>query len=169
MTPELHNFLTGPFWLKLKADVADMRVFNKQDLVAATYFHIRRLLLVRPGWMCRSALDTQTGQADLVLFLRDRFEGILQLECLLKTEVDNYFPADMLGQKMDRLRNILASFEKKNVGRAYLFGVFDTKESWFFPNESTWEKQSCFWVPINCQEFPRHDEWRQKWEKLVKP
>jgi len=169
MANEVHNFMTGPLWLKLKTDVADFRLFNRHDLVAAAYFHIRRLLLVRPGWMCRVGLETAVGPADLVLSLHGHFQSLLQLEFLLHVNQPSYFPAEELDGRMERLRRILAVLEKDKPGRAYLFGVFDTTESWLFPNETMYEKQACSWVPINCREFPRHGEWRAKWDKTARP
>ena len=56
MADDLHSFITGALWLKLKEDVRDLRVFNRRDLACAAYFHIRRLLLIQAGWSCRADL-----------------------------------------------------------------------------------------------------------------
>ena len=66
-----------------------------------------------------------------------------------------------------QLRRRLVDHEGKSTGSAYLFGVFDTGESWFYPNETMWEKQSCFWVPIHCRQFPKYAEWRSKWDRAA--
>ena len=54
MADDPHGLISGTIWLKLKEDVRDFRVFNRQDLACAAYFHIRRLLLIQPGWSCRA-------------------------------------------------------------------------------------------------------------------
>ncbi len=181
MPSGLHGFITGQLWLKLKADVAEMRVFNSTDLILAAYFHIRRHLLIQPGWSCRADVPTPVGSADLTLYQGNRFHCVLLCECLLKSGVDNFFPADMLDDKMEKLRQMLRYLDKAGSGHGYLFGTFDTAESWFFPTgggydaatmvpgvpQTMWERQSCFWVPVNCHEFPNYADWRAKWEKLA--
>ncbi|UCG43361.1 MAG: hypothetical protein JSU73_01710 [candidate division WOR-3 bacterium] len=166
-TSELHSFVTGPLIVKLKTDITDMRIFNRSDLHAAAYFHIRRLLLVRAGWMCRTDPENPAGPASLVLTLNNEFQGLAHFEFLLRPKASSCFPADELDERMARLRKALAARERDQPGRAYLVGVFDTAESWFYPEEPRWQKQSCQWVPINCHAFPRHDEWRSRWEKLA--
>lgn len=170
MASSLHGFLTGQLWVKLKEDVTGLRVFNSTDLAHIAYFHIRRYMLIQPGWACRSDL---AEPGDLALLRDGVFQSLLRFDCLLKPGINNYFPAEQLDGRMQRLRRALNSLNKRGTGHGYLYGVFDTTDSWLFPTESqdtsrpdtsAWEKQSCFWVPINCREFSNHDGWRAKWE-----
>jgi len=172
---ELHGFLSGAFWLKLKEDVQNQRVYNQKDLAHCAYFHVRRLLLTRAGFSCRAGLATASAPIDLCLFLNSRFEALLQFDCLLRPGTPDFFPAELLDEKMTRLRKALAEFESgHNAGAAYLFGVFDSAESWFYPEDpqsapgvvqEAWQRQSCYWLPVNCREFANHDDWRSRWEK----
>ncbi len=170
MYPELHRFLTGQLWVKLKEDVTGLRVFNSTDLAHVAYFHIRRYLLIQPGWYCRS---DSTNPHILTLAKDPAFQSVLYFVCLLKPGVSNFFPAELLDEKMRLLRQLCSSAADKVTRKAYLWGVFDTKEPWFFPSEphpsytntADRENQACFWMPINCGDFPGYDEWRRKWEE----
>ena len=166
---DLHAFLTGPLWLKLKTDLADLRLFGTADLFAATYFHIRRLLLVRPGWTCCSRAGPHGCDADLVLELRGRFQALLHCDFMVKPGTPDWFPAGTLDERMERLRSTIRTIEAHgNLGRGYYIGVFDADRPWLYPNETMWEKQSCFWVPTNCRELPGYADWRARWDKRAR-
>ncbi len=177
MASELHGFLSGAFWLKLKEDVQNLRVLNHTDMAHCGYFHVRRLLLTRPGWQARAGLATAAGPADITLSLNGRFEALIQFDCLLKPGTPDFFPAELLDEKMQRLRRTLAELEHgRGAGAAYLLAAFDSSESWFYPEEpqpgpgasqDAWERQSCYWLPVNCREFANHDDWRNRWEKAA--
>jgi len=166
MAEDLHAFITGTLWLKLQADTRDLRLFNKHDLIAAAYFHIRRLLLIQPGWTCRIAPDTAAAVPDLVLLYQNTIRALMQLEFLLKPREPGYFPANLFDQSMRRLRQMVTNWNV--TGRGYLVGVFDSAEPWLFPDEADPRRQTCFWLPVNCHNFPDHVEWRQKWENLAR-
>lgn len=165
---ELHSFLTGPLWLKLKADLGDLRLFGSADLFAATYFHVRRLLLVRPGWTCHSRPGPRGHNVDLVLELRGKFQALLHCEFMVKPGTPDWFPSQTLDERMELLRGTIRTIEDHgSLGRGYFFGVFDSGRPWLYPNETMWEKQSCFWVPTNCRELPKYADWRARWDKLA--
>jgi hypothetical protein len=181
MAEDLHSFIAGNLWLKLKADVRDLRVFNHGDLVAAAYFHVRRLLLIQPGWTCRTGLrliapagEPALPAADLALFANGDFQGLLLLDFHLKAGNDTGFPASEMNERMSALRRAVGGAEQLRrresgrAGRGYLLGVFDTGEEWFYPDQPAWEKQSCFWLPVNCRQFADHGEWRPKWDRAAR-
>jgi hypothetical protein len=181
MAEDLHRFITGTLWVKLKDDTHDFRVFNRRDLVNAAYFHIRRLLLIQPGWQCRADLrlapvegQTSLLVPDLTLFSGGNFEALFQLEFHVTAAASVGFPASEMNDKMVALRRAVASGEQScpsgsgRSGRGYLVTVFDTEEEWFYPDQPVWEKQSCFWLPVNCHAFADYAEWRQKWERLAR-
>ncbi|MEO0079817.1 MAG: hypothetical protein ABIK44_03975 [candidate division WOR-3 bacterium] len=168
MAEELHAFLTGKFWLRLKDDVKDLRVFNKPDLVAAAYFHIRRLLLILPGWRCRVSVQLGPDEADLILLHNNSILVVLQLESLLLHGDPSYLPTERLDESMRRLRQMVTETTGAGRSRGYLVGVFDSPEPWFFPEEAEPEKQTSFWLPVNCRDFPNYPEWRQRWERLAR-
>jgi hypothetical protein len=181
MSEDPHSFITGTLWLKLKDDVHDLRVFNHGDLACAAYFHIRRLLLIQPGWSCRADLRLTPAEnrpplpdPDLALFSGGKFQALFQLEFHVTPGAPGGFPTSQMNEKMTALRRTVADAEQLRTassGRAgcgYLVGVYDTEEEWFYPDQAVWEKQSCFWLPVNCHSFPDYAEWRQKWERLAR-
>ena len=181
MGTDLHTFITGQLVVKLREDVTLLRVANRADLAHAAYFHVRRYLLIQPGWACRAETSTPEGTADLALFRQERFVALLRMECLLKPGLDDFFPADMLEREMEKLRRSRAALEKSGPGGAYLLGVYDSADAWFYPSEgeepgryragsaagAMREEQTCFWVPLNMRELPNHAEWRQKWARMA--
>jgi hypothetical protein len=181
MAEDLHGFITGSLWLKLQEDVRDFQVFCRRDLVCAAYYHIRRLLSTKRGWSCRADLRVSaTGsqpvmtRLDLVLFSGTKFQALLQLEFHVSTGTPSGFPASQMNEKMSALRRTLAGAEQLRAsnsgtgGRGYLIGVYDSAEEWFYPNQAVWEKQSCFWLPVNCRTFADYSDWRQKWERIAR-
>jgi hypothetical protein len=180
MSEDLHGFVTTALWTRLKADINDLRIFNHRDLVNAAYFHVRRLLLVQPGWSCRAEVSFAGGPTspvpDLTVFHHDVFRAVLQLEFHLSPGRAAFFPAQKLNESMAQLRRTTMNLEQTrptgnqgSTGRGYLVGVFETDEEWFYPDQTVWEKQSCFWLPVNCREMPEYAEWRPKWEALARP
>jgi len=168
---ELGGFITGQFLLKLKQDVTDMRIVNGLDFVTCAFFQVRRLLLVQPGWVCRTRPGAAPGQADFHLSLKGTYKGLLRLEFLLKPGIPDWFPSDTLDARMEQLRATLRKVEAVQQGKlasAWLCGLFDSSEEWFYPNEEMYGKQSCFWLPVNARKLPRHEEWRSRWEKLAR-
>lgn len=169
MPEDLHAFVTGNLWLKLKDDVHDLRIFNRLDLTCAAYFHIRRLLLIQPGWSCRTdlALAPAGATTDLTLLLDGKPQALIELGFHALTPG---FPTSELNRKMKTLRQAIAGDSRvatsssKN-GRGYLVSVFETEEEWFYPDRDAWEKRLCFWLPINCRAFADYSEWRQRWER----
>ncbi len=181
MTEDLHSFITGALWLKLKDDARDLRVFNRHDLVCAAYFHVRRLLLIQPGWACRADLHLTPPEnqpplpnPDLALFSGGKFQALFQLEFHVTPGAPGGFPTSELSDKMAALRRTVAGAEQLRTanpgraGRGYLVGIYDSEEEWFYPDQAVWEKQSCFWLPVNCHAFADYAEWRQKWERLAR-
>jgi len=181
MAEDLHSFITGNLWLRLKDDVRDFQVFNRRDLVCATYYHIRRLLFMKPGWSCRADLRVSpTGnqpvlpRLDLAIFYGGKFQALLQHEFHVSTGTPTGFPASQMNEKMSALRRTLAGAEQLRAansgtaGRGYLVGIYDSAEEWFYPDQAVWEKQSCFWLPVNCRDFADYSEWRQKWDRLAR-
>lgn len=181
MADDLHSFITGALWLKLKEDVRDLRVFNRRDLGCAAYFHIRRLLLIQAGWSCRADLrlipaanQPPLPDSDLALFSGGKFQALFQLEFHVAPGAPGGFPTSQMNEKMSALRRAVAGAEQSRPansgmgGRGYLVAVYDTEEEWFYPDQAVWETQSCFWLPINCHAFADYTEWRQKWERLAR-
>ena len=168
MPSETHTFITGPLWLKLKEDILGLRVLSQADFFAAASFHIRRLMLTRAGWSCHALCPTGRFVPELILFHRDEFQALLRFEVALRPGSAVRFPASRLGELLTSLRHRLADWEAKRTGAAYLFGLFDSDETWFYPDEAMWEKQSCFWVPTNCYEFPSYSDWRSHFDKLAR-
>ncbi|MEO0080486.1 MAG: hypothetical protein ABIK44_07410 [candidate division WOR-3 bacterium] len=168
MTEELHAFLTGKLWLRLKDDVRDLRVFSKPDLMAAAYFHIRRLLLILPGWSCRVSARLGADETDLVLSHNNSVRAVLLLEFLVRQREPDCFPTERLEESMTRLRRVVGAITGAGRCRGYLVGVFDSQEPWLFPEEAEPEKQTCFWLPVNCRDFPNYSEWRQSWERVAR-
>lgn len=171
MYEETHSFVTGPLWLKLKEDAAGMRILSAADFCAAAYFHVRRLMLTRAGWS--GHLPDPVGHGtlkpapELVLLFRGEFQVLLRFEFALQPGRKAEFPAARLSEELAGLRSRLADWEQNRPGASYLFGLFDSEEAWFFPDEAMWEKQSCFWVPVNAREFPGYPDWRARFDKLV--
>jgi hypothetical protein len=181
MAEDLHSFITGTLWLKLKDDVCDFRVFNHRDLACAAYFHIRRLLLIQPGWSCRAGLhltppenQSSLPDPDLALFSGGKFQALFQLGFHVTPGTPGGFPTSEMNGKMTALRRTVAGAEQLRTansgkaGRGYLVGVYDTEEEWFYPDQAVREKQSCFWLPVNCRAFADYAEWRQKWDRLAR-
>ena len=180
MADELHSFITGTLWLTLKADVSDFRVFNRRDLSCAAYFHIRRVLLIQPGWSCRSdpplAREHQPPlpDPDLALFSDGKLNALFQLEFHLTPGMTAGFPTAVMNERMTTLRRAVEEAEPPRatgsgrVGRGYLVAVYDTEEEWFYPDQVVWDKQSCFWLPVNCRTFAEYSEWRQKWDRIAR-
>ena len=181
MADDLHSFITGALWMRLKADVRDFRVFNREDLVCAAYFHIRRTLLIQPGWACRAnpplVHDNQPPltDPDLALFSSGKLSALFQLEFHLTPGMTGGFPTAVMNERMASLRKSVEISERSRAtdsdraGRGYLLAVYDTEEEWFYPDQAVWERQSCFWLPVNCREFPDHVDWRAKWDKSAGP
>jgi hypothetical protein len=180
MADDPHGLITGTIWLKLKEDVRDFRVFNRQDLACAAYFHIRRLLLIQPGWSCRSNPPLTTGErrpplhnSDLALFSDGKLQALFHLEFHLTPDMTGGFPTAVMNERMTALRQTVQNAEQSranssNGGRGYLVGVFDTEEEWFYPDQTVWERQSCFWLPVNCRTFADYADWHQRWERLAR-
>jgi DNA-binding transcriptional LysR family regulator len=180
MAEDLHSFITGALWMKLKDDVRDFRVFNRQDLACAAYFHIRRALLTRPGRSCRAnpplAGDGRPPltDPDLALFSGGKLNALFQLEFHLTSGMTGGFPTAVMNERMTSLRRAVESAEppaaakSSRTGRGYLLAVYDTEEEWFYPDQAVWERQSCFWLPVNCRAFADYAEWHQKWERLAR-
>jgi len=183
MADDLHSFIAGTLWLKLKEDVRDLRVFNRHDLACAAYFHIRRLLLIQAGWSCRAdiasapvanRLSPIANSPDLALFSGGKFQALFQLEFHVTPGAPGGFPTSQMNEKMSALRRTVAGAEQVRAGnsgmggRGYLVGVYDTEEEWFYPDQAVWETQSCFWLPINCHAFADYVEWHQRWERLAR-
>jgi len=181
MPDDLHSFIAGTLWLKLKEDVRDLRVFNRRDLACAAYFHIRRRLLVQSGWSCRADLRPAPAEnqplpsdPDLALFSGGKFQALFQLEFHVAPGTPGGFPTSQMNEKMSALRRTVAGAEQLRAansgmgGRGYLVGVYDTEEEWFYPDQAAWEAQSCFWLPVNCRTFADYSEWRQKWDRLAR-
>jgi hypothetical protein len=181
MADDLHNFIVVTIRQKLQEDVHDFRIFNRHDLVHAAYFHIRRLQLIQPGWSCRANLlltppasEPPLPEPDLVLFQNGKFQALFQLEFHVTPGSAGGFPTAQLNEKMATLRRTVAGAEQLKTtsagraGRGYLIAVYDTEEEWFYPDQAVWEKQSCFWLPVNCRSFSDYAEWHQKWERYAK-
>lgn len=168
MPSETHTFITGPLWLKLKEDITLLRVVNSTDLFAAADFHIRRLMLTRAGWSCHALVPRGQFAPELVITFKDEFQALLRFDFALRPGEAGHFPADRLTELLTALRRRLAEWETKRRGGAYLFGVFDTGDRWFYPDEAMWENQSCFWLAVNCREFPNHAEWRARFDRLAR-
>ncbi|HDQ98842.1 MAG TPA: hypothetical protein ENN51_00945 [candidate division WOR-3 bacterium] len=168
MASETHAFITGPLWLKLKEDVSLLRAANSTDLFTAAAFHIRRLILTRAGWACHALLPAGRFAPELVLTFKEEFQALIRCDFTVRPGGADAFPAERLSAELESLRGRLAAFETKHRGTAYLAVVFDTAESWFYPDSELWEKQSCFWLPVNCRGFPNHPEWRARFEKLAR-
>jgi len=162
-TGDLHSLITGTVLLKLKADLQALRVCSRPDLVACTYFHIRRYMLIQPGWACRLSLDTPAGPADLALYHERRFRALLQLEFQLAADAGDYFPASLMEKRINAMRRVLNALEGNHPGRAYLIGVFSSAERWLYPDEADLARQTCFWLPLNCRDLPDYSEWRSHW------
>jgi hypothetical protein len=180
MADEPHSFITGTLWLKLKEDVRDFSVFNNRDLACSAYYHIRRVLLAQPGWSCRAnpplSHENQPPlpSPDLALFSGTNLNALFQFEFHLSPDMNGGFPTAAMNERMASLRRAVEGTEQTRaansgrVGRGYLIGVFDTEEEWFFPDQAAWDRQSCFWLPIDCRMFADYSEWRQKWDRLAR-
>jgi hypothetical protein len=180
MADEPHSFITGTLWLKLKEDVRDFRVFNREDLACAAYFHIRRVLLTQPGWSCRAnpplSHENQPPlpAPDLALFSGGKLSALFQLEFHLAPGMTGGFPTAAMNERMTSLRRAVEEAEQPRAtssgraGRGYLVGVYDTEEEWFYPDQAVWDKQSCFWLPINCRTFADYSDWRLKWDRTAR-
>jgi hypothetical protein len=178
MPDDLHNFITGILWLKLKEDVREFRVFNRHDLACAAYFHIRRALFIQPGWSCRSD-PPLTGERrpllpdpNLAVFSVGKLSAVFQLEFHLTPGMTGGFPTAVMNERMTALRRTVEGAERSRTdsgkaGRGYLLAVYDTEEEWFYPDQTVWERQSCFWLPVNCRTFADYAEWHQRWERLA--
>jgi hypothetical protein len=178
MAEDPHKFITGTLWLRLKDDVRDFRVFSRQDLALAAYYHIRRTLLTQPGWSCR-ANPPLTGERrpllpdpNLALLSGGRLSALFQLEFHLTPGMTSGFPTAVLNERMTSLRRTVEGAQPSRgdsgrPGRGYLLAVYDSEEEWFYPDQAVWEKQSCFWLPVNCRAFADYAEWHQKWERLA--
>lgn len=164
MADDLHSFITGTLLLKLKADVEKLYASSRPELVASTYFQIRRLLLVQPGWACRVS-SAPTGFApDLKLYQRDGLRAAIQLEFPDSTAG---FPSRLFEDRLDMLRRAVATAGVS--ARGYLIAAFDSAEAEMYPDEARPERQTCYWLPINCREFSAYDEWHTRWLKLTAP
>jgi hypothetical protein len=178
MADDPHSFITGTLWLKLKEDVRHFRVFSRQDLACAAYYHIRRTLLTQPGWSCRSN-PPLTGERrpllpdpNLALMSGGKLNALFQLEFHLTPGMTSGFPTAVLNERMTSLRRTVEGAEQSRgdsgkAGRGYLLAVYDSEEEWFYPDQVVWEKQSCFWLPVNCRTFADYAEWHQRWERLA--
>jgi hypothetical protein len=168
MSDDLHKFVTTTLYAALKHDIHDLRVFNRLDLVNAGYFHIRRLLVIQPGWDCRAIPPA----IDLAIYRKHVFQAALRFEFHLAPGGPNSLPVEEMNASMTALRQVVMDLEKSrpagasgSAGRGYLVGAFDTDDAWFYPDEAVWEKQSVFWLPVNCRDFAEHDDWLARWDK----
>lgn len=170
MADDLHQFATTTLYAAIQHDVHDLRVFSRLDLVNACYFHVRRLLLIQPGWSCRAL----AGPVDLAVYRRQVFLAAFRFDFHLSPGSPGTLPADDINKTMTDLRRAVIDRERTrpagesgSAGRGYLFGVFDSEESWLYPDEPIWQKQSIFWLPVNCREFAEHDEWLARWGRAA--
>jgi len=181
MADDLHRFITSTLWLRLKDDVRDFRVFNRQDLFCAAYFHIRRLLLVKSGWSCRADVPLLRNERqrplpdpNLALFWDGKLRALVQLEFHLTSGMAGGFPAAAMNERMTSLRQAIAGAEHPQAtdagggDRGYLVAVYASEEEWFYPDRTVWENQSCTWLPVNCRTFADYADWHQRWERLAK-
>jgi len=179
MADDLHGFITGPLWLRLKEDVRNMRVFSRQDLNCAAYFHIRRAVRIRPGWSCRARLPLANEHRpplpdpDLALFSNEKLLALFQLEFHLTPDISGGFPTEAMRERMAFLRRVVEDAGQPRparsgkAGRGYLVTVYDAEEEWFYADQTVQERQRCFWLPINCHDFADYADWRQRWERLA--
>ncbi|MEO0073245.1 MAG: hypothetical protein ABIK43_01110 [candidate division WOR-3 bacterium] len=163
MSEDLHSFIKGQLWLKLKADVQRLFVINRAELVSAAYFHIRRLLLIQPGWTCR--VQPHGEKPDLLLHKDNAFRAAIRCEFTIRQDGAG-FPAESLNSSMDMLRAVVNRLSSPGLGHGYLIGVFDSAEPELYPQDEE-GYQVCHWLPINCHEFPNYSEWRAGWNRLV--
>ncbi len=180
MADEPHSFITGNLWLKLKEDVREFRIFNAEDLVCAAYYHIRRVLLAQPGWSCRAnpPLSDENQPPlpapDLAVLSNGKLSALFQLEFHLTPGMPGGFPTAVMNERMASLRRAVDEADRPRavdsgrVGRGYLIAVYDTQEEWFYPDQAAWDRQSCFWLPVNCRMFADYSEWRQKWDRIAR-
>jgi hypothetical protein len=159
---DLHAFITGTLWAKLKADVQNLLASNRPELVASAYFHARRFLLIQPGWTCR--VGSGNDHPDLLLHSQGTFRAALRFEFVPDQPT---FPFELLDARMNMLLRTAADLGRSRPGRAYLLGVFDSAEPALYPDEPDQEAQTCFWLPVNCRDFPNHAEWRSRLERLT--
>lgn len=165
---DLHGFVTGTLLFKLRSDVAELRVFSRGDLMAAACYHIRRLLLARPSWSCRTEVPTALGPADIVLYRDGVPRGVILLDLLLQSDGAGPFPGVELDHRMELLRQLLNALGRADHLRGWLVGVFDADDTWLFPSDTEPERQACFWLPINCRDFPSHEAWRTSWDRTAR-
>ena len=177
---DLHNFITGTLRLTLEADVRDFRVFNRRDLSCAAYFHIRSVLLTRPGWSCRADPPLAREHRpplpdpDLALLSNGKLNALLQFEFHLTPGMTGGFPTAVMNERITALRRAVEEPDQpratgsNRTGRGYLIAVFDTEEEWFYPDQPVWDQQSCFWLPVNCRTFADYSEWRQQWDRSAR-
>jgi len=160
---DLHAFIKGQLWLKLKTDVQNLFVASRAELVSAAYFHLRRLLLIQPGWTCR--VRQEADGPDLLVRNQGSFRAAIRCEFAVSA-AGNSFPSDMLSHRMSALLEAVNRLGGPRTGRGYLVGVFDSPEPALYPEEDDPESQVCFWLPVNCRDLPNYAEWRARWEKL---
>jgi hypothetical protein len=158
------DFIRGTLLVRIKEDLMGFRIFNKADLEAAAYYHSRRYFLTLPGWMLRVNPDFHGKKPDLVIFQNNEVRAFLQFEFSLVTKQRRYFPTTAMDEKMTMLRNLVAMYKSKGV-RGWLFGIYDTDESIFFPTTKDKDAQLTSWVPINVRELRDYSLWRKKWDE----
>jgi hypothetical protein len=159
------EFIRGTLLVKIKEDLTGLRIFNKADLLAAAYYHSRRYFLTLPGWMLRVNPDLQGKKPDLVVFQNNEPRAFLQFESSLVSKQYRYFPMMIFDEKMTLLRNVTSLYKNKGI-RGWLFGIYDTDESIFFPTIKDKDVQFTFWIPVNVRELRDYALWRKKWDEL---
>lgn len=163
VSEDLHSFIKGQLWLKLKADVQNLLIISRTELVSAAYFHIRRLLLVQPAWACR--VQSENGKPDLLLYHNTEFRAAIRCEFTVG-QGGAGFPAELLNRRMDTLLRSIEESAKHGLGRGYLVGVFDSPEPELYPEDEE-AGQLCHWLPVNCHDFPNYGKWHAGWRSLV--
>lgn len=163
MSEELHSFIRGQLWLKLSTDIQRLFVTNPQELVSAAYFHIRRLLLAQPDWRCRICSDSD--KPDILLYRSTEFRAAIDCEFVVSEDATD-FPAELFNHRLDVLLKSTEQPGKPSSGRGYLIGVFDSPEPALYPEDEE-ASQLCYWLPVNCHQFPNYSEWRSSWRKII--
>jgi hypothetical protein len=159
------EFIRGTLLIKIKEDLTGLRIFNKADLLAAAYYHCRRYFLTLPGCMVRVNPDLQGKKPDLAVFLNNEPLAFLQFEFSLVPKQFRYFPTMQLDEKMKLLRNVTVLYKNKGV-KGWLYGVFDTDETVFYPTVKDKDAQLTIWLPVNVRELRDYTFWRKKWDEL---
>jgi len=159
------EFTRGSLVVKIKEDLKGLRIFNKDDLKSIAYYHSRRFFLPLPGWILRVNPEFHGQKPDLAVLENYETRAILQFEFALAPQQYRYFPKVMFDERMVMLKNSVKLSKNKGT-KAYLFGIYDTDESIFYPTIKDKDFQSTLWIPINVREFQDYSVWRKKWDEM---